>query len=135
MPLAAPCFGRKHLRLRRENEKRGNCEQFKQETPPLTRRKIYHKYKKSPINTRQIFSYRNTSTCAEKTGTTTTANYVQWKHLRVRGENRCRNNITRLAKETPPRTRRKLEHFNYDLSVSRNTSAYAEKTTNHYTLY
>ena len=51
----------------------------------------------------------NTSACAEKTMKTEAVASLFQKHLRLRGENYIKINITEIVPETPPLARRK--HF------------------------
>ncbi len=53
---------------------------------------------------------------------------VDWKHLRVRGENLVDGVYVPTGMETPPRTRRKRVWGVVMFDFDGNTSAYAEKT-------
>ena len=108
------CRTKKHLRLCGENISLSRFGMFWKETPPLTRRKRIH------ILTMRR-RHRNTSACVEKTNYILNLAIFSKKHLRA-------FILSPEIWETPPRTRRKqlVIHINYPLS--RNTSAYAEKT-------
>ncbi len=112
---------KKHLRVRGENLRNIMSQVRTSETPPRTRRKPTPSYLKSPF-------FRNTSAYAEKTNSSASSSLFDWKHLRVRGENRNECCARASGSETPPRTRRKRRRHQTLFCNRRNTSAYAEKT-------
>ena len=112
----------KHLRLRGENVDTAKDQLFNWETPPLARRKL-------PACPSPLPCARNTSAYAEKTPSCGLAEHCPEKHLRLRGENPSRATMRHRNGETPPLTRRKLSFLMWIFSATRNTSAYAEKTT------
>ncbi len=111
----------KHLRVCGENVKLTVCLSIVLETPPRMRRKHYY-------FAVVIYMMRNTSAYAEKTVSRKVKHLRIKKHLRVCGENLFNTIFIIMAKETPPRMRRKLQDMIVLRLALRNTSAYAEKT-------
>ena len=113
---------KKHLRLRGENPPSRLHGSPRTETPPLTRRKPI-------IYGHDGTNFRNTSAYAEKTSPKWSVESSKQKHLRLRGENAQQSLSRHNFLETPPLTRRKRTRWLKNQGSSRNTSAYAEKTS------
>ena len=82
------------------------------ETPPLARGRLRERETSFVVK-------RNTPACAGKTVIRTGKERVQWKHPRLRGEDRHRINGHRTRTETPPLARGRQQHF-----VQRQASQY-----------
>ena len=113
---------KKHPRLRGEDRRTEGNPRREGETPPLTRGRL------GAAKTRETRS-RNTPAYAGKTPSRKTFADASRKHPRLRGEDESIRFSSRNHSETPPLTRGRRRASPVGRARSRNTPAYAGKTT------
>ena len=112
---------KKHPRLRGEDSVESSGFSCSPETPPLTRGRL-----------RRVSSWwtssGNTPAYAGKTLQILRARRGVQKHPRLRGEDKCTENVQKSSGETPPLTRGRQDQAPRFVVGRRNTPAYAGKT-------